>query len=146
MQPNGTTDAPPIAWPTVTIGGRVYVVKFNQLAEYLVSKWGYDLNELLSVIRPAEPGKPRDPRILAFILQLWAACTAHNFTTAMPPQKALTAEEWMEILPEDDPQTMGAIGTAVVAAVVKRWSDQQRKKAGLNPTTTEAPAPATPVQ
>lgn len=133
MQPNGITDAPPIAYPTVTIGGRIYVVKFNQFAEYLISLWGYDLKDLLSVISPTG----NNPHRFSYTVQLFAACVAHNFTSAMPPQKALTPEEWMGVMPEDDAELWGNIGKAVGLALVKRWSDRAKKVAPI-PTTVEA--------
>lgn len=132
MQPNGTTGLPPIEYPTVTVGGRKYIVKYSQLAEYLVSKWGYQMSDLLQILNTEYNS---DPRRLSFIFQLFAACTGHNFTNAVPRQDPLTAEQWMEILPEDDPEVMGNIGKAVVLALVKRLSER-RAKAGPTPTVT----------
>jgi hypothetical protein len=138
MQPNGTTDRPPIEYPTVTIGGRTYVVKFSQFAEYLVSKWGYRLSDLVQII---VPGSGDNPRNLSFIVQLFAACVAHNFSKFTPPQEPLTPEQWMEAFPEDDPDLWANIGKAVGLALVKRLSDRAAK-VGPNPTVmTENPTP-----
>ena len=153
MTPIATTSEPPMAWPTVTIGARTFVVKFNQRAMYLANLWGYDVNELVQVINPTN----KDPRRTAFVYQLFAVCTAHNFQAANPPQKALTAEEWMDflesVIPSNDPIGMkgeetamgkvcASIGQAVMAAVVKRSSDRIRTAA---PTPTAEPAPNAPV-
>lgn len=119
-------------YPTVTVGGRIYIVKFNQLAEYLISSWGFELSELLSIIRPREENAPNNPKQTAYILQLFAACTAHNFTTATPRQQPLTVEEWMLILPEDR-DIYRQIGSAVVQSVIKTLSERAMK-AGPTPT------------
>ena len=123
MQPNGTTTDAPMAHPTVTIGARTFVVKFNQYAEYLISMWGYDLSDLLKIMDP----KSTDPHRLAYTFQLFAACVAHNFRNAIPPEEPYTAEKWMQTLPEDEPEVMTNIGKAVGLALVKRWSDRNRE-------------------
>ena len=129
-----------MAHPTVTIGARTGVVKFNQYAEYLISLWGYDLKDLLTIMDP----KSTNPRRLAYTFQLFSACVAHNFRNATPPQEPYTAEQWMQTLPEDDPEVMTQIGKAVGLALVKRWSDRQQKLATV-PTNQETASP-NPVQ
>jgi hypothetical protein len=135
-----------MAWPTVTIGARTFVVKFNQRAEYLASAWGYDLKTILEAI--GVPGY--DARRFAITLQLFAACTGHNFTSSIPRQEPLSAEQWADFLESvvgDDRriEVFTLIQQAVMGAVVKRASDRMTKAA---PTpTTEAPAaPKEPVQ
>ncbi len=142
--PENLIDGSPVDYPKVTIGGRVYVVKFGLLAEYMVSKWKLDLKELTSVLFPKRDGEGKpiastDPANLSYVMQLWAACTAHNFTQAIPPQAALTAEEWMAALPEDDLDLIKEIAKAVGIAVVKRLSDRMKKAA---PTPTVEPPAA----
>ena len=129
-----------MANPTVTIGARTFTVKFNQYAEYLISLWGYNLSDLLTIMDP----KSTNPHRLAYTFQLFAACVAHNFRNAIPPEEPYTAEKWMQTLPEDEPEVMASIGKAVGLALVKRWSDRQKK---LAPSpTTEATASPNPVQ
>ena len=129
-----------MAHPTVTIGARTFVVKFNQYAEYLISLWGYDLKDLLTIMDP----KSTNPRRLAYTFQLFAACVAHNFRNATPPQEPYTAEQWMQTLPEDDAEVMTNIGRAVGLALVKRWSDRNQKLAPK--PTAETPASQPNVQ
>src|ERR1017187_8803170 len=140
MQPNGISTDAPMAHPTVTIGARVFTVKFNQYAEYLISLWGFKLSDLLTIMDP----RSTDPRRLAYTFQLFAACTAQNFRNAIRPEEPDTAEKWMQGLPEDEPDVMANIGKPVGLALVKRWSDRNQKLAPK--PTSEATASPNPVQ
>lgn len=107
--------AAPIVWPRVTIGKQTLEVKFSMLAEFILSQWGIDTNEIFGVLATLQPGKPAvvaedgtvvepaqkakaDPRFTSKIFELFAACVAHNYTqlSQQPPQ----AIYWASVIEE----------------------------------------------
>ena len=146
-----------MAHPTVTIGARTFALIVSPKSEYYCSLWGYDYHGIIqSLITPLP-----DPCRLAFMYQFLAIATAHEFTSAMPKQKPLHAEDWLDFIDAAVPETeslatpwvetaRGKVVTGILgackAAIVKRWSER-KAKAGPTPTTENpAPTQTAPVQ
>lgn len=123
---------PPAEWPTVTLGGRSYVVKYGMLANYELSRNGTDPAAALTILRT-----PNDPHNFSYILDLWRGCTAHEFKLAKPPQEIPTVEAWIDLLeglPPVDPNdaTKTHLGVLIVPALtnaILKWSADRRAAA-----------------
>lgn len=111
---------PPVAYPTVTIGGETFTLKYGFLAEYKISEWGLEIGTVLKCLSPTNT----DPRRVSYIFQLFAACVAHNFIDRKEP--APSPEEWAGRIEKAEPDdakralALQQIGAGVVAAIVKR--------------------------
>jgi hypothetical protein len=83
----------PIEVPTVTIDGRLLLVKYNLYAEYQLSLMGISTHEALQQLAS------KDVKSLANMMDLWTACVAENFRKSK--EKPPTAEEWARIIPDE---------------------------------------------
>lgn len=144
MSPNGVTtnSAPPIPDPTVKIGARTFALRYNFLAEFLLSNWGFDFNTIQrNFLAPTN-----DPKFPAQAIAFFAACVGHEFAAEVPPRSPLTPEQWAIYLPvETQPELLVQIGNACKAAFVKWWEARKKQTAAPMPPT-EMPAAPTPVQ
>lgn len=120
MEPNGS----PIAYPTVTIDGKEYSVKFSMLAQYVLDDEGIDTRQLQEMMTKPGAGK------VALFMKLFAAGVAHHFVEIKAPIP--TAAEWSARL-GDDSAKFGEIVKAVKAAMGKAPS----------PADAAPPAPKT---
>lgn len=124
MAPPNITQVPPIQYPRVTVAGITLTVKFNFQAKYLLSDWGISVAELPGILeslrnqddqrraetdpnpeqaaqqkdeelRPHKPMQQIDPRVVAMIVKLFAACVGHNYTALGqdPPPPMFWAEK-----------------------------------------------------
>ena len=84
----------PIEHPTVTIGGRVLLVRCTLYAEYCLSKHGLRLADVMSTVL----SKEQNPAKLATWIELFAACVADNYKT---PEVAPTPDEWAKAIDYD---------------------------------------------
>ena len=106
----------PIDYPVVTVKGRALVVKCGLLAELQLSRQGIGVSDALKRMPRKEKPGPVDPRILADMMDLWAACTAENFVEAGEPVP--TADQWaLRIPPDQWGECCRAVGTALVKAL-----------------------------
>jgi len=131
---------PPAEWPQVALGGRSYTVKYGMLSSYELSKAGTDPADAIRLVQNAD-----DHKNFARILDVWRACTAHEFKLANPPQPIPSVEWWISAI-ESDPvpqDKINEIGTALGRAIVK-WLLAQPTKAAAAPA--ETPAAETPTQ
>lgn len=132
------TVIPPAEWPRVTLGGRTYVVKYGMLANYELSKNGTDPAQALNLLRNAD-----DPHNFSYVIDLWRACTAHEFKLANPAQPIPTVEQWIESF-ESLPVTImkDSVVPALKGAILK-WS-AERHAAAAPAQSAAAPSPETP--
>lgn len=116
-----TTGLPPNDSPTVTIGGRTYIIEFNLLAEKKLSQAGLTFTDAfrsIGLIGKAESTLSHS------IFEILAATTAHNFMRSGDP--ILTGDQWawnLEPHLKAQADLMGKIGQALKAAFVKRWPE-----------------------
>lgn len=98
----------PIVHPTVTIDGRVLVVKCSLHAQYLLSQRG--INAAAYILKAAT----KDPHGVACMMDLFAACVAENYLKAreIPP----TAEQWASTISDEQ---WAEVCASVSAAMVK---------------------------
>lgn len=151
MAPNNNiTNIAPIDWPKVNIGKQTLQVKWSILAEYLLSLWGIDTQELLRVVGSVklgtaavtdEDGKivtpavqaTADPRFTAKIFEMFAACVGHNYLQL--GQDAPTAMYWASNI--EDGQFPDLV-RALYSAMGKRRPAAAQKAPAL--LATEEPA------
>lgn len=131
---------PPAEWPKVTLGGRSYTAKCGMLSSYELSKAGTDPSDALNLIRDNQ-----NPKNLARIVDVWRACTAHEFKLAIPPQEIPTVEWWISVIEnEPDPDAkLTEVAKAVGRAIVK-WLLARPKKAADVPAENQAAESQTP--
>ena len=131
---NGTTkQGPPIEYPVVEIGGRFYTVIFSLYAQYRLDRQGVDLASVFQLLKPAtlpdgsiDKDAPGKPGRVAAMMELFTACTAHNFTENHEPVR--TAEEWATMIPLDK----------WVECCTAVWASMRK----VQPSTAPSPAPA----
>lgn len=87
MPTNGTIPDTPVVYPSLTTGGRTYICRPDQRAEFLLATWKTSLQEVIHNLGD----------VVRFY-QMWAACVACNFKS---PEKPPTPEEWVASMPED---------------------------------------------
>ena len=80
----------PIQFPTITIGGATYSLRFSLLAELVADQLGLDTPNFFSDLQTKNTGK-----VTAFT-RMFAAMVAHNFVAIK--QTPPTPEQWMETL------------------------------------------------
>ena len=113
---------PPNDSPTVTIGGRTYVIEFNLLAEKKLSQAGLTFQDAFRDLRNSAGSH--------ITMELLAATTAHNFMRA--GEQPLTGDQWsfnLDPFTQADPQLLTKIGAALKLAMVKRWPDSIKAEA-----------------
>ena len=135
------TVIPPAEWPKVLLGGRSYTVKYGMLANYELSRSGVSPDSVLNLLRNAE-----DPHNFSYIIDLWRACTAHEFKLADPPQTIPTIEQWIAAIEADTTEPLKRIVDGLKTAILK-WSAE--RPAAAAPAQSEAattnPTPPAPV-
>ena len=134
-----TTGLPPNDSPTVTIGGRTYIIEFNLLAEKKLSQAGLTFTDAFRAIGLI--GKAQSTLSHA-IFEILAATTAHNFMQSN--DSILSGDQWawnLEPHLKAQPALMEKIGQALKVAFVKRWPElmQTAETAPANPQTATAP-------
>jgi hypothetical protein len=77
---------PPLDHPAVVIGGRTLTLKYSLLADYVLDRRGIDTKGIIPTLRSDKPGRN------SLIIELFAACVAHNFVEAGEPVP--TPEQW----------------------------------------------------
>ena len=100
---------PPLVYPTVTVGGETYTLKFEIGAEFMLDQMGVQLQQL-----PAIFGNPKGPGKVALIMKLFTACVANNFVDRGEP--APSAEQWAHQITAED---FKAIAEAIPKAMLK---------------------------
>lgn len=90
---------PPLEPPAVIIGGRTLTLKYSLLADYVLDRRGVDTSQIIPVLRSGKPGRN------SLIIELFAACVAHNYVEAQEPVP--TAEQWCLRLSIDDLKDLG---------------------------------------
>ena len=130
MADNVQSVIPPSEWPKVTLGGRSYTVKYGMLANYELSKAGVSPSATLNLLRTAD-----DPHNFSYIIDLWRACTAHEFKLAQPPQAIPTVEQWIATIEADPTEPLKVIVSALKDAILK-WSAE--RQAAAAPAQSEA--------
>ncbi len=125
---------PPAEWPQVTLGGRTYTAKAGMLANYELSKSGTDPADALTFVRDAT-----DPKNFSRIVDIWRACTAHEFKLANPPQPIPSAEAWIAAIEaEKDPDAKLLELAKAVGRALLKWLLERPKKAADAPAETTA--------
>ncbi len=114
---------PPAEWPKVTLGGRSYVVKYGMLANYELSRSGVSPSSVLSLLQNAS-----DPHNFSYIIDLWRACTAHEFKLAQPQREIPTVEQWIATIETEPGEALGVIVSALKDAILK-WSAERHAAA-----------------
>ena len=137
------TVMPPSEWPKVTLGGRTYTVKYGMLANYELSKNGTEPAAAISLLRNTE-----DPHNFSYVIDLWRACTAHEFRLANPPQPIPTIDQWLEALDKiDDVTFIRDVMVPGLRDAILKWS--AGRHAAVAPAQSEAapiPESQTPPQ
>ncbi len=128
-----TTGLPPNDSPTVTIGGRTYIIEFNLLAEKKLSQSNLTFQDAFNACRTSAASYA--------IMEILAATTAHNFmkwgeTPWSGDQWALNLQPWVDA----DPKLFERLRDAIKVATVKRWPDLN-KPAETGPATNLETAP-----
>lgn len=136
-----TNQEPPISDPVVMIGARTYTVVYDLRAEFKLSEWDLDPRKMMEILWKFEPVKKADgtpemnengtPKValqvsaksLSYILNLWAACVAHNFSDA--GEIAPTGEQW-SIRINSDPGAIAIISKALYEAMGKRFRERMQ--------------------
>ena len=130
-----------IVWPKAKIGKQILEVRWGIVAEYIISLWNIDVNELLALYRRKmisapvldEDGKtvktpavfePMPAQWLLKFFDLFAACVAHNYVQI--GQEAPRGSYWVSQVDEDQDQFPGLFA-AVTEAMGKR-PEMERKK------------------
>ena len=131
MMPTGTTGLPPNDSPTVTIGGRLYIIEFNLLAEKKLSQNNLTFQDAFRALRTST--------VSHVIFELLAATTAHNFMRW--GETPLTGDQWaMQLDPyiQADSTLMEKIGSALKVAIAKRWPASQTAAEAVTANTETA--------
>lgn len=153
--PNGSINIETIKWPKAMIGKQVLEVRWGIVAEYLISQWGIDVDDLLALYRRKmlsppvfeEDGttiktpavfEPMPPQWLVKFFDLFAACVGHGYIQM--GQEAPRGFYWVTQVDEDAGQ-FGPIFAAVTEAMGKR---QTAKKAPTPPKEIETEQAAAP--
>lgn len=89
----------PLDPPKVIVGGRELTLKYSLLADYVLDRRGIDTTQILAVLRANKPGRS------SLVIELFAACVAHNFVEAGDPVP--TAEQWCLRLNTDQLKELG---------------------------------------
>lgn len=126
-----TTGTPPVEHPVVTLGGRSLSMKYSLLADYILDKRGIDTKQLIPLLTADKPGRA------ALVIDLFAACVAHNFVEAGDPVP--TSEQWCTRLSSDQ---LRELSTKLVKVL---FPNAPTLPAGAKPGE-EATAEAQPVQ
>jgi L-amino acid N-acyltransferase YncA len=87
----------PVTYPTVSIGGATYTLRFSFLAELVADELKLDVRALFDTLRSGNVGK------LSAMMKLFSAMVAHNFVSLR--QDVPTPEQWaarLEDLPDDE--------------------------------------------
>ena len=128
MSPTTNLTTPPTAWPQVTVGGRTYELRFDQLTYFLASEWHCSMGSLIAV---ATNQKATIGEAYSSVLKLWALFAARNFKS---PEVPLTGEQWALALPdEDDFTTWKVMHQGVINCLAKHLADRTAKQAAANP-------------
>jgi len=150
---NAITAVEPVQYPKVSVGGKTLTVKFNFQAKYLISRWKLSLQEILTTIQrtfarleawrsakaaaeKAEqpfdiPAPADDPEFLSQVIDLFAACVAHNYTALQ--QEPPTPSYWAGEMQDSE---WPAVLTALLEAMGKASSSPKPVEA----QATEQPA------
>ena len=123
-----TLPTPPVDHPAVIIGGRALTLKYSLLADYVLDKRGIDTSAIVPTLRSAKPGRN------ALVIELFAACVAHNFVDNQEPIP--TPEQWCMRLGSDQ---LRDIGAKLVRALFPNLPAGVEEASG-DPTTTAAQA------
>lgn len=109
----------PVQYPTVTIAGRAYILKFDMLAKLRMSQLGVRPSDFR--ILAVREGESPDPGIVAVMLKLFSCAAANNFVDPENPLAPITIpspENWA-VLIGDDLEIFKQISTATFQAMVK---------------------------
>ena len=107
------TDTPPIAYPTLEIGGRTYSLKFALGARYRLELAGVNASNISAgILQEIAAG-----RNISLVLKLAAAALGTQDGGTWIPA-GLTAEALADSLPE---ARLGEVGAAVLEALVKAY-------------------------
>jgi len=102
----------PIDYPVVVIDGRRLVVKCSLYAQYLLSKEGKTIADVLQAL--PQPGAPAQAGAVAGVMDAFTLLVAENFSRSGEPIP--TADYWASHIPDE---TWGECCKAVGAALVK---------------------------
>jgi hypothetical protein len=97
---------PPLEPPTITIGGRTLTLKFSLLSDYVLDKRGIDTAQIVPTLKSGKPGRS------SLIIELFAACVAHNYIEAGEPVP--TPEQWCLKVP---PEMIRELGKKLIEAL-----------------------------
>lgn len=91
----------PIDYPSITLGGRAYVVRYSLAAQIILVRSGIDPMTLGTLLAKDEP------RHVEYLIRLFAACVAENFIDHTRPYEcdlrgAWTADYWMSVIQLSD--------------------------------------------
>jgi hypothetical protein len=121
--------------PLVAIGDRTLVVRCSFYAEYQLSLAGLTLAGCLQILTAQRFAGAADPRGVASMCDMFAACVSENY-----PDRAPTAKEWAKTISDlpDSQAAWKAICQAVDQAISKRLLASVPPAAP--PATAEPPA------
>ena len=84
----------PVDYPSITLGGRTFVVRYSLAAQIILVRSGIDPQQLRFLLNKDEPRRVEN------LIKLFAACVAENFIDQTKPHEcdlhsAWTADFWM---------------------------------------------------
>ncbi len=107
--------------PFVEIRGSVYFLEFGLSAQYRLDVLGLSVKDIFDTLWPRlpdgtlDPNPPQAPGKIKAILDLFAACTAHNFVQTHQPVR--TSDEWAALIPMHQwKECCAALNEAIVKA------------------------------
>jgi hypothetical protein len=152
---NGSIVIEPIKWPRAKIGRQLLEVRWGIVAEYLISVWGLEVDELLALyrrkmltppvfeddnktIKIPPTFEPMPPHWLVKFFDLFAACVGHGYVQMGqdPPRGSY----WVTQVDEDENQFPGLF-MAVTEAMGKRQAEKEKKEKAAQPTPPEEAKP-----